>query len=193
MNYKNYLLIAFLIWSFIALAQDEKYPSFINADSNWGVEIIPFPLEWGPKMTLVGYEELRFTPNWSDPKSADFWSLIMGWNVTSQNLLDVTTIAHNLKHYFDGLMKPNQWAEEFPNPIVTLNVLTQKEVTISYKGSLEVFDGFHTGKRITLNIQATQQFDKEGERTFVLIRFSPKSFEHRIWDTLKEATIKDIK
>ena len=190
MTKRSYILIACLAWTLVTLGQQKEYPLFLKAASSWGSEIIPFPVAWAPRMTINGYEELRFAPDWSNPESPIFWSLVMGWSITSDHKISVTTIEENLKYYFDGLMKPNHWAKEFPDPIVSLDIIHTQESTGIYEGELDVFDGFHTGKNITLRIQAVQEFHPNKNITYVLIRFSPQHFDHQVWDNLKSIVVK---
>lgn len=117
---------------------------------------------------------------WSDSESADFWSLVMGWRITSDHKLGVQEIEDNLRYYFTGLMKPNHWAAQFPDPVIALKEDDQD----TFEGSMDVFDGFHTGKQITLNLRATQTYDLKSKRFFILIRMSPKPIDHEIWQRL---------
>lgn len=193
MKYRCYFLIALLALTIKVAGQDEQYPSFLNADSSWGSEIIVFPIDWAPGMTIKGYEELRFVPDWSNPASAGFWSLIMGWNVAATQPLDAKEIQENLYHYFDGLMKPNHWATEFPAPVVELDLIHHNGERFTYEGVINVFDGFHTGKQLQLNLRAIQKYDATIGRTYIMIRFSASPFTAPIWAELEKITLKNLK
>lgn len=177
--------------SYSTTGQEQHFASFIDGDPSWSSEFIPFPITWAPEMTIAGYEELRFSPDWSDQKSTGFWSLCMGWNITSNHLLEETEIIHNLTAYYKGLMKPNHWATEFPDPVITLHAVAITEEVRTYRGGLHVFDGFHTGKMITLYIKATQVYHKADSKTFIIITFSPQPFDHKIWQELGRFTRKE--
>ncbi|RMB63421.1 hypothetical protein EAX61_03255 [Dokdonia sinensis] len=190
MNYLFFTILVSLTVSSQVVCQEESHPSFLKADNDWSSEIIVLPVDWAPGMTVTGYEELLFAPGWSDPKSDCFWSLVMGWKLEARESLDTRLISENLKYYYDGLMKPNHWATEFPDPIVYLDMLSKDDFTTTYTGKLVVFDGFHTGKIIELNIRARQQFDKDSEQTFIIIQFSTQSLEHTIWKELGSVVLK---
>lgn len=184
---KQRLLLIFLLFAAIGLAQEQDL-KILKADAIWGKEIIKFPVEWAPGMTLDGFEELRFSPEWNKPDSPQFWSLVLAWKVKASQQLTLTEIKHNLKHYFDGLMKPNHWATEFPGPEVTL-AFSETEENKLLVGKMRLFDGFHTGKTIVINMSALQTYCDDTGKTIVIFRFSPKDYEHRIWEELKAITL----
>lgn len=63
MHYRNLLFAVSLAITTFAIGQEVEHLPFLEADSSWGSEIIPFPVDWAPGMTLTGYEELLFAPN----------------------------------------------------------------------------------------------------------------------------------
>ena len=185
------LLLLFLNITFSAVAQDSIKVSIVKADSTWSKEIIPFPVDWLPKLTISGFEELRFAPNWSNPKHEEFWSLIMAWQVETKTKLALKTVRFNLNHYFTELMKPNHWATAFPEPILKLENLEDSKDSTDFKGTLTFFDGFHTGKVITVNILANQTFCKDLGISVIVFRLSPRPFNKPIWNALNAVSIND--
>lgn len=192
MTLKTYIAYA----SFLSLtlftttisAQSLKDASIVKADTTWGKEIIKFPVEWAPAMTLEGFEELRFSPGWSDKDSNQFWTYVLAWNVTATTSLTAAEIEHNLEAYFDGLMKPNHWARNFPEPLVHIAKTNNTANGVQYQGKMKYFDGFHTGKMITTNIMAEQIFCTTTQKTIVVFRISPKEFDHEVWNDLATVT-----
>ena len=162
----------------------EKTP-LIAADKNWGQEIIAFPMDWAPEMSLQGYEELRFAPQRSNPEHEQFWSLLMAWKVDATAPLSIEIIEQNFYHYFDALMKPNHWAQDFPAPTLSFQTIE----TNHYTGRIQLFDGFYTGTVITLNLEGSQHFCTVQEKTIVLFRISPQSFESDIWQTMRSFSL----
>ncbi len=181
---KNILSVLFILYSTLIFCQDFRESSILSANDNWGKEIIKFPIEWAPKLILEGFEELRFSPHWSNAESDQFWSLIMAWKVNSSDELTTKEIEENFEAYFDGLMTPNHWATTFPKPTVIFVLNPEKDVTHSLVGKMKLFDGFHSGKLISLNIKVEQHFCKNVNKTIIIFRISPKNFEHTIWDEL---------
>jgi len=184
---KQCLPLIFLLFTAIGLGQEQDL-KILKADSLWGKEIIKFPVDWAPGMTLNGFEVLRFSPEWNNPGSPQFWSLVLAWKVKVDTLLTLKEIKHNLERYFDGLMKPNHWATEFSGPEVTL-AFSKTEKSKLLVGKMKIFDGFHTGKTIVINMLARQTYCNDEGKTIVVFRLSPKDYEHRIWEELKAITL----
>ena len=57
--------------SLISFGQENE--SVLSAPDNWLSEIIPFPLGFAQQIEFVGFEDLRFSPEWSDSTSQQFW------------------------------------------------------------------------------------------------------------------------
>ncbi len=176
------IVLTFILFYQLAatFGQEKKELSIIKNTKNWSKEIIKFPIDWVPEIDAKGFEELLFSPKWSNKKSDEFWSLVMSWNIKSKSKLSKKKIAYYFKSYFDGLMEPNHWAKEFPKPKVTFKRSSKRKLS----GNMTFFDGFHTGKVITVNIEVEQYFCKENNNVFIIFRISPKAQNHPIWKNL---------
>lgn len=179
------IVILLIFTSFSTFGQKLKELSIFQNSKNWKKEIIQFPIDWAPDLKVKGFEELLFAPKWSDVKSDDFWSLIMGWELETTSSFPLKEVEHHIKSYFDGLMIPNHWARKFPEPKVRLN---KKEG--SFIGTITFFDGFHTGKMITLNIRGKQYFYQKDRKAIITFRLSPKNYDNQIWNHLNEIQLK---
>ncbi len=178
---KKILILIVLFFQFLlGFSQSKTDDSIFENTLNWKQEIIQFPIDWAPKVELQGIEEILFTPEWSNPESDHFWSLIIGWKIDRISLLSLEEIQDNLFGYFDGLMKPNHWAKEFPEPKIHL-----KKGGNNFHGYMTFFDGFHTGKVITVNIQGDQRLYQNERKSIITFRISPKEQSHPIWNQLK--------
>jgi hypothetical protein len=182
-----FLSIIFLSFSCsVAISQHAQELHIVEADNAWGKEILNFPLEWAPKMTVKGFVELRFSPGWSNKNSEEFWSLVMAWNIHANSLLTLKEIVLNLEGYFEGLMKPNHWATQFPEPKLVLQEQSKKK----FVGTMKFFDGFHSGKMLNINVYIEQTYCKLKRRLVVIIRFSPQPLENSIWKKLNEVKLR---
>lgn len=167
------------------MAQDLQDKSILMADESYGKEIIQLPVEWAPGMTIEGFEELRFSPGWNKVESPQFWSYVLSWDVKATAPLSQYELETNLEHYFDGLMRPNHWAKEFAEPLVQLIPAEPENGNVYYMARMKYFDGFHTGKVMSTNIQVTQHFCEKKQRTIVIFRISPKTYIHEVWKELQ--------
>ena len=178
---KTTLFLILFFQFFLSFSQGKEGLSIFKNSENWKQEIIKFPIIWAPKLKVSGFEELLFTPKWSDSTNDDFWSLIIGWKISAISSLTIKNIEYNLKSYFDGLMKPNHWAVKFSEPEIHF-----KRDQNGFSGKMTFFDGFHTGKIITVNILVNQHFFKKSQKSIIIFRLSPKSFQHKVWKKLQK-------
>ncbi|QOD59866.1 hypothetical protein H9I45_10950 [Polaribacter haliotis] len=187
---KKIFLILFCFSVNLLLSQETEEFSILKNTKNWKKEIIKFPIDWAPDLKVSGFEELRFSPNWADAKSDEFWSLVIAWKIDATAIITIKEAEHNLKSYFDGLMKPNHWAKEFPNPKVKFK--KDKNSPNNFTGEMTFFDGFHTGKVITVHIKGEQFFCKKQQKNVTVFRLSPKNSKHKIWKTLQEIELNKV-
>lgn len=170
-----------------SFSQEDKDLSILTNTKNWKKEIIKFPIDWAPEVKLVGFEELRFAPNWNKPNNNEFWSLVMAWSIDSKSSLPQQFVIKNFRGYFNGLMKPNHWAKEFPEPKVKISETTNNKLNFNF--SMTFFDGFHTGKVMTVHVKTNQFFCETTQRTFITFYISPKNLNNKIWQSLEEITV----
>ncbi|CAL2062506.1 hypothetical protein [Tenacibaculum sp. 190524A05c] len=178
------LILPLLIQTLTVYPQKESSLQIFENTKKWNREVIQFPIEWAPKFKLTGFEELLFTPNWNKPKDQDYWSLLIGWKINTEQLISLAEIESNFQGYFDGLMKPNHWSKEFPDPKVSF-----RKDKNDFLGTMTFFDGFHTGKVIKVNIRGNQKFDKTKKKSIIRFRISPQEFDHYIWNKLNEIKV----
>jgi hypothetical protein len=189
---KSVLILLLLSLPLVSFSQDKEQVSIVKADSTWRTEIIPFPIDWLPKLTFKGFEELRFAPNWSHKDHEEFWTLAMAWQVDAKTEVTLKEIQFNFNHYFDALMKPNHWATEFPEPQLELSGIDVSKSGTQFKGTMTFFDGFHTGKVITVNILGNQTLCKTTGKAIILFKLSTKDYAAAIWNTLNAIVINDV-
>lgn len=177
------LIVCCLSISFV-FSQETQSFSILKNTKNWKKEIIKFPIDWAPDLKVTGFEELRFSPNWKDPKSEQFWSLVIAWKIDAKTSLTLKESENNLKSYFDGLMKPNYWSKNFPIPKVTFTKKINANSQTNFTGEMTFFDGFYTGKVITVHIKGEQLFCEKHKKYIIVFRISPQNIQHKIWESL---------
>lgn len=75
------------------------------APEHWRTETIPFPLDFAPSLPYTGYEELRFSPEFGKSDRQLYFTYGFIWMIPDTVELKRETIEHDMKVYFDGLMK----------------------------------------------------------------------------------------
>src|ERR1700710_2264632 len=101
-------LLLFILLFFIKPANCQQAAYTLPLPEKWGVEKIPFPIEFAPKIPLTGNEEIRFTPGWGDSKTDEYWSYAFVWFVDGAPHVDSDTLQLYFTQYFTGLFKTNQ-------------------------------------------------------------------------------------
>lgn len=174
-----------LIWvvlfvSVTVIGQEHK--TILEAPSDWKSEIIPFPLRFAPEIDLVGYEDLRFTPNWNKPESDEFWTYMFVWYVANDKTITKEKLTTYFNSYYDGLMNVKYQDIE---PTETIFKATNN----GFIGKMKVYDNFFTKNYMTLNVKITHINDPQTEKQLIRCELSPQAFDHKIWDALNEVKV----
>ncbi|PHS62852.1 MAG: hypothetical protein COB12_10130 [Flavobacterium sp.] len=185
-------IIAILIYSIFfsasLFAQHEKEIEqttidLLQTDSLWIKEIFTFPIRFAKEIDYKGIEEAQFPKGWSSKESPNFWSYVFVWNVEGNRVNSVKELEADLKTYFDGLMG-------LPN---TITQFTQKEDSTNntyYVGKVSFFDNLRTKQNIELNVLVQKQYCEETNKSLVVFRFSPKDFNHQVWNTIEKVILR---
>jgi hypothetical protein len=188
------LLLA-AVWSGAAqppsTASDDGFSWPVPA--GWRKETIPFPLEFAPDLPHKGVEELRFGPGFSHPQEADFWSYDFVWRLDDESVVDEKTLADELTRYFRGLnmtvggKKYGFDKDRFKSSVAAVPAPTGSSAA-AFRGRVESYDAFATGKAIVLNIEISRETCPDERRRFVSFAISPQAEDAPIWKSLREET-----
>ncbi|MEM8894468.1 MAG: hypothetical protein AAGC88_07820 [Bacteroidota bacterium] len=160
----------------------------MSAPEGWRPELIPFPFEFAPDIDLVGFEDIRFAPGWSDAESEQFWMYSFVWYVDAGDPMTEDGLADLFHLYYDGLMsavlKGNGDSTEIENSL-SLFVKTEEGFT----GKIRMFDAFFSKEYITLNIKVEETFCPSNNKQIVAFDLSPKPFDDELWKQFEEIEI----
>lgn len=159
--------------------------SVLTAPDDWPTEVIPFPIGFAPSIDLVGYEDLRFAPNWRDSTSANFWTYTFAWYVDPTAPVTAERLTHYFEAYYDGLMHID--AENPDSPAKTKCELISTES--GFAGKIHVYDHFATKRRMTLHVQIRESFCADPEKQLILFEASSKPFGHPTWDLFDQVEV----
>ena len=163
--------------------EHQKHQSVLSAPENWQSEILTFPLGFAQDIDLVGFEDLRFAPGWSDSTSQEFWTYTFVWYVEKDSAMTENILTKYFNIYYDGLMGVDN-----NNKIDTTNA-NQLDKTIcrfvktdeGFTGEMRVYDRFFTKDYMTLNIKVKESFCSKTNKQIVFCDISPKEFSHAVW------------
>jgi len=163
--------------------------SVLEMDETWGTEIFHFPIRFAKTIDYFGIEDARFPKGWSDTTSDYFWTYLFGWNIDSTVEITTSELEKNMTLYFDGLMTSRNRIEHF-DPKITVAKF-EKTAGNTFRGTVQIYDAFTTKKTLLLNVSVDCHYCESKKATQILFKFSPKGFNHEVWEVMKMAKFQD--
>lgn len=176
------LLILFTIISISSFAQE--YESVLSAPDDWKSEIIPFPLGFAPSIDFIGFEDLRFLPNWTDSTSQEFWTYTFVWYIEKDSPMTESKLTESFNAYYNGLMGVDN--NDQLDKTLCLFVKTDD----GFNGEMRVYDRFFTKDYMTLNIIVRETFCPKMNKQIIFCDISPKAFDHEVWNMFDDVKLK---
>lgn len=184
------ILIIFIITNSMVISQEHE--TVLSAPDNWISEIIPFPLGFAQDIDFVGYEDLRFAPQWSDSTSQNFWTYSFVWYIENHSAMTESKLTETFNSYYDGLMGvdiKNQADSTNANQLDKTLCLFIK-TSEGFTGKMRVYDRFFTKDYMTLNIMVKEMFCAETNKQIIRCDISPQAFDHTVWEIFDNVKIK---
>jgi len=190
----RYLIFGLMF--FVTVAEEKSPPiDLLTADKDWYIEDLKFPLGFAQEITLKGDVNLRFPPGWSKKESPNFWSYVWAWQLTEDSDgLNESELKENIELYFDGLLGINSNElnnnERLKKTTTATFILKKENASESrYIGEVKTIDTRYTKKPMTLFVQLEQYYCKKENKSVLLFRYSPKTYEHSVWKTLSSVKL----
>lgn len=182
-------VILFLVSYVYSFGQEHK--SVLSAPDNWQNEIIPFPLGFAQEIDLVGFEDLRFAPSWSDSTNQNFWTYCFVWYVETGPAMTETILTEYFNLYYDGLMgvDDNNKADTAKANQLDKTICLFVKTEEGFVGKMRVYDRFFTKDYVMLNIKVKESFCPETNKQIVFCDISPKSFDHKVWEIFDDVKL----
>lgn len=162
-------------------AQEE---STLEAPEAWSTERIPFPISFAREIPLVGVEDLKFAPGWSNAEADDYWTYVFVWYVDDVGKISQDSLTSWVNRYYDGLMGANA-----DNPEKGRTVTKYVKTPEGFEGQLEVFDNFFSKEMMVLYSQMTEQKCLETGKTIMRFNMSTRPFDHAVWQLMEEVKV----
>jgi len=186
--FKNLILFLtfFVISNSMILCQEEQ--NLLSAPDDWKSERLDFPLSFAPSIDLVGFEDLRFAPDWSDSTGQNFWTYKFVWFTEKEFQLTESSLSASLESYFNGLMGVNTKGEKSANgPNKTLCIFIKTDE--GFRGRVRVHDAFFTKKEMTLHVKVKDLVCPKSKKQYVLFELSTKDFDHVTWKIFEDVKL----
>ena len=161
--------------------------------ADWRFERIDFPLSFAPDLKYKGFEELRFAPGMFKPESDTYFTYVFAMKITDDVALDPAALQSLLETYFRGLCRTVAKEKKFDIDTSKITAQVRADQPDApparyFRGAVESFDPFVTGKPLTLNLEMIViDTSRTDHRIFAAI--SPKPVDSPIWKLLR--TLKD--
>ena len=166
--------------------------SILETDSTWGTEIFHFPIKFAKEINFEGIEDARFPKGWSDTKNDNFWTYAYGWNINLNTKPTVSQLQKYMQLYFDGLMTSIHNENDAPMTKTIAKFETMNSNSNDdFAGTVNIFDGFTTKKPLVLNVLVDYNYCEKKKTSQILFKFSPKKFEHQVWEKLNAIKFKE--
>lgn len=183
------LLILFAIIN--TLANGQEHESVLSAPDKWKSEIIPFPLGFAQDIDFVGFEDLRFAPQWSDSTDQNFWTYSFVWYIEKYSAMTESKLTESFNSYYDGLM-----GLEIIDPAdSTKTIQLNKTICLFIKtddgftGKMRVYDRFFTKDYMTLNIKVKETFCPKMNKQIIRCDISPQPLDHAVWEIFDDVKV----
>lgn len=181
------LILLFLFSVVSALGQNVETENLIKLDSTWGKEVFPFPINFAKNINYEGIAEVRFPPKgWRNPEHPFFWSYTFVWKINLNRKITAKELTLDLETYFDGLNDVREDNNIDQQATATITKIKEDKLTSFFEGKVDTFDHFATNKRFVLNVKIESRFCETTQKTVILFKFSPKDFEHKVWENLND-------
>ena len=92
----------------------QRYQSVLVAPEDWAEEVILLPPSFAPKMSVRGFEHLRFPPQFRNPDSDWFMTYLFAIELTDELDFNQEAIGQQLLLYFQGLSKAGRKQDGSP-------------------------------------------------------------------------------
>ncbi len=148
-------------------AADLKLP----VPENWRTEDTTYPPPWARELPWKGTIQLRFPPGFFKADDDFFWSYPILYQLQGDAIKDVNALHRALSSYDAGL-----YGEQFEKAQIRIEIKKAKSTVRGYSRqhvTLKGFDPFVTKKPLTTYLDIYRGYDKQSDKTVVLILRSP--------------------
>ncbi len=148
-------------------AADLKLP----VPENWRTEDTTYPPPWARDLPWKGTIQLRFPPGFFKADDDFFWSYPILYQLQGDAIKGVNALNRALSSYDAGL-----YGGQFEKAKIRLEIMKVKSNVRGYSRqhvTLKGFDPFVTKKPLTTYLDIYRRYNKESDKTVVLILRSP--------------------
>ncbi|MEM9547345.1 MAG: hypothetical protein AAGA77_15305 [Bacteroidota bacterium] len=166
----------------------QKDQQMFLAPDNWNSERLEFPLSFAPTLDLVGFEDIRFSPDWADSTKQGFWTYTFVWVNEKPYELSETNLIESMEAYFDGLMGLDPEKVKYSKDKDKTACVMAKSA-YGFHGKIITHDAFFTKKELVLFVRLKEIKCDKSSKQYVLFELSPKAYTHEIWRIFEDVKL----
>ena len=161
-------------------------PYTLRLPKGWGYERFLLPPEFASDLAFKGVEDLRFTPDWRNSKSDQYWTYAFLWYLDKKTTINERVLENNLRLYYAGLVNSNLTKRQIPSQKILPTVTAIKRIK-TYHGDLQTFSGtidmldYMAQRPLRLHCIVHVMDYETPNRFFLFFEVSPKPLNDRIW------------
>lgn len=171
-------MFAFILLTLVAAPPENP----LKAPEGWTSESIQLPPSFAPKMSLKGWEHVKFSPQMFDPESERFFSYVVCFETNRKKKMEPKVFGDQLLIYYRGLASTVSGGKVETGKF-RWEWLEQKKPTEVKRGKLHWTEPFRTNKPQTLFIESRSWMHDDQLHIFMCV--SSADWKHAVWKDLR--------
>lgn len=162
----------------------EGLSTYSEFPKNSKTEVIPFPIEFAPDITLNGIEELVFLEGMYKPESEHFFSYAFSWTHKPEGgqVFKKPEIKKFIAAYYNGLYKAVSNGVEYESTVLI------EQADENYRGQISWIEPFVTKEEQTLYFKGSEVYCEKSNELRWYFLVSPQDSSHSVWEELQSIT-----
>ncbi len=171
--------------------------TLLKEPTDWRLETMPLPPGFAPDLKFSGTEEIRFAPGMFDPNSATYFTCVLGLSVHSSSGFGAAELKAFLESYYRGLSISVGQRKGLKPDRTQMNAIVKSagagpEGRVRLTATVDFFDTFSDGRKITLNVEADVLPLPKSGKTGLILLVSPSATESPVWTILRSIGQKSV-
>lgn len=171
-------------------AQETHEAAILTEPAGWKLETMPTPPSFAPDIRLKGTEEIRFAPGMFSASSSTYFTCLIAISANRAPSLDAGDVKRFVELYYRGLATVGgnkvtvAQRKEMVATVTEPKTRTQKDRR-QFNATMVLFDPFHGGQKVTLNIEALVVPRPATKQTCLILMVSPSATDSEVWKNLR--------
>ena len=184
------IAIGIAILAFDSIRLNAQEAVILTEPADWKLETMPVPPSFAPDIRLKGAEEIRFAPGMFSAGSSNYFTCLIAISADRAPKLDMGDVKRFVELYYRGLAtvggnKVTAAQRKEMVATVTEAKTPDQQARQKFNASMVLFDPFHDGQKVTLNIEAVVVPRPATKQTCLILMVSPSATDSEVWKNLR--------